>query len=475
MPYNIDSMSRRNVLRTTGAAIAGSVAVSSVAAAGAPATEDYADEGFVFDQVINMVEDAGADPTGEEDISPLLVEYLEDGNLLYFPTGEYKLTQFRNNEGDWHEFNAGGYYALNNIGIVGDGSAHTSFVWPEGTGWTGETGFSWEKLGFEIRFGTNHLFEGIRLDNTAPNTGARFQILSHDGLVVRDVHVDGTFESDMTCFAFLVYTEGGEGLLENVRAPDGAINEWSAPAGSVGMYIPRGHRGTLTLRNCHLEGFQDNGLYASSPSDPAAIQVEGGYFANCNISQVRLGQSNSYVKNATIVVDELIDTEYTINMRGIRQQDGEGMLVKNCNVIFTADVPSSGAIVTEARTGGMTVKNTRIHVADPATIPAVATRTPLVPTETEAVTIKNVHITGDGSDGQAVLLIDRAGNELENVCIDEEVRDGVELIRSEASIRNTQIDVGGEAIVADDDSTVVTHNLREEGDCAEPTVPGRWS
>lgn len=231
------SWTRRNVLRTSSAAIAGGLVASSAATASAASEEDEELADFQFDTVINAV-DAGADPTGGEDIGPFLAEHAADNTLIYFPEGEYKLEQFRNNRGPWDEFSPDGYYPLNDFGIRGAGSDKTSFVFPEGTGYSEEPGFEWEKLGFEIRYGTNQLFEGIRLDNTAPKTGARFQIYSNGGLVVRDVHVDGVFESGMNCLSFVTLDEDGEGLLQNVRAPDGAVNRWSDFAGSVGMLIP---------------------------------------------------------------------------------------------------------------------------------------------------------------------------------------------------------------------------------------------
>ena len=462
-------LSRRNMLKASGAAVIGSAAVSSVVA-GEPDVDEYEEYGFAFDQVINMVEDAGADPTGGEDISPLLVEYAEDGNLLYFPEGDYELSQFRNNEGDWSEFNSDQYYALDNFGIKGDGSDKTAFVWPEGTGYTDEhTSFDWSLLGFEIRYGVNQLFEGIRLDNTAPQTGARFQMYPDDGLLVLDVHADGRFDTHMTCFSFNIYDPEGYGLIENVRAPDGAINPWPDNAGSIGMYIPSWHEGTLTVRNCHIEGFQDNGLYASSADDPAAIQVEGRYFANSNISNVRLGQSRSYVKNATVVIDRRIDTEFTINMRGIRQQDGAGVTVKNCDVIHIADAPSSGAITNASRTGDLTIKNTRIHVGHPGSVNAISASSPSGGFENDGLTIKNVNITGNATTNEAIDITDRDDNVIQNVCIQEtgEGRDGIALSRSSATLSNVRIEVEGEPIVEDDASTE-RHNVRYSADCVEP-------
>lgn len=465
-------MSRRNVLRTSGAAIGGGLLSTSTVTAG-EATEDEALDDFQFDTVINAV-DVGADPTGEEDIGPIIEEYAADNTLLYFPEGDYKFVQFRNNEGPWDEFSFDGYYPLNDFGIRGAGSDKTSWILPEGRGTEPGYGFEWERLAFEIRYGTNLLFEGIRLDNTAPNTGARFQIYADDGLVVRDVLTEGRFNGEVNCYSFTVYDEGGEGLLENVRAPDGADNPGPDYAGPCGMYIPKYLGGTLTIRNCHIEGFQDNGLYASNASDPGAIQVEGGLYANSNISNVRLGQSRSYVKNATIAVTEVIDTEYVTNMRGVRQQDGSGVTVKNCDIVYSADAPSSGAIVSAARTGDMTIENTRIHFDGPVSTNPINAKTPDNPDswDRNGITVKNVMITSEGGDsldeaGDVVHIGDRDDNVIENVCIEETgvERDGLGFYGSTGTVRNSRIDVTGEPIVVTDDGDVQTHNVRYEGNC----------
>lgn len=458
---------RRRLLQTTGAALIGAVAASPVAAAG-PSPEDFEDEGFQFDQVINVV-DAGADPTGEELVDPIIEEYAQDNTLLYFPEGDYKLFQFVNNTADFGVFDPSSYYPLNHFGIVGAGSDKTTIVVPEGRG-SGQAGPGmYHRVMFELRYGKNQLIEGFQIDHSAPNTGGRFNVWSDGDLIVRDLHAHGVIDVHMTCFSFGVLKRGEEGYVQNVRAPDGATH----PGGGVeatGIAVPSWHEGDITIRNCHIEGFQDNGLYASNPSDPATVKVEGGYYANSNISQVRLGQSGSYVKNATVAVTEEIDTDYAINMRGIRQQDGTGVTVKNCDVIYTADAPSSGAIVTETRTGELTVKNSRVHVGDPATVSAIRARTPTAGYNTEAVAIKNVNITGDATSGSAIQINNRDGNTVKNICIEEkgDGRDGITFNESSGTVQNAAIDVQGQQIVASDDDGVETRNIRNHANCSGP-------
>ena len=464
----IHGLTRRNVLRTTGAAVVGGLAATSAAAA-EPTPEDFEDQGFQFDQVVNVV-DAGGDPSGEELVDPIIEEYAEDNTLLYFPPGDYKLFQFLNNTADFGVFDPSSYYPLHHWGLLGAGSDETTIVVPEGRG-SGKSGDSmYSRVMFELRYGTNQLIQGFTIDNSAPDTGGRFNVWSDGDFVVRDMHAKGKIDVPMTCFSFGALEEGRDALVENVRAPDGGDNpEDPDDVEETGIYVPSWHRGHLTLRNCHVEGFSDNGLYASNPSDPATVKVEGGYYANSNISQVRLGQSGSYVKNATVAVTEEHETDYTINMRGIRQQDGEGVEVKNCDVIFTADTSSDGAIVNETRGGEMSIKNCRIHVGDPATTYAISGETPSG-ADSEAMDVENVSITGDATSGTAIQIDNRDGNVLKNVCIEEEAegRDGITFNGSSGTIENAAIDVQGEPIVEDEDSDVETTNVRYHANCSGP-------
>lgn len=62
--------------------------------------------------------------------------------------------------------------------------------------------------------------------------------------------------------------------------------------------------------------------------------------------------------------------------------------------------------------------------------------------------------------------IDRHENTLENVCIKQpgDGRDGLFLARSDTTVRNADIDVDGEPIVAVD-ADVTTDRVREDGNC----------
>ena len=471
------SFTRRTTLRALGAGgVTAAIGTQSVAGNSGNGLFpfDRSGDGFQFDHVYDVVEDLGADPTGEERIDDILAEYVQSNTKLIFPEGTYKLGQFRNNDGPLNCFCYDQYYYLENVWFQGQGSGKTVLKPPDGWGRPDEDHEQpWGTLFWEIRGSNNIRFEGFTIDYTHETTGSRFQIYPENGLYVRDVHQKGMNSNFETSFAFAVDGTDGYGLIQNLRAPDGGrpVLEDDPHEGS-GMYVPDRHQGTLELRNCHIEGFQDNGLYASSPGPESRIIVNGGYYANSNISNIRVGW-NSVVKNATVVVDERIETDYAVNMRGIRQQDGAGTVVRNCDVIHTADAPSSGAIVSAGRTGDFTVENCRIHVGDPGTTNAINAKSPDGfdadgnEIETESVTVKNVKVTGDAPGDAAVRLSHRDGNTVENVCVEQtgDDRDGLLFEDSSGTVENAVLDVTDEPIVVTGDGEVETSNVRYDGNC----------
>ena len=394
-----------------------------------------------------------------EPIDPILEAHANDDTLLYFPEGRYKLEQFRNYGGSNDHFDASLYRPLHNFGLLGAGSGKTYLVPRDGQGSDRYGSGYFDRLWFELRYGSDLFVQGFTFDYTAPNTGGRFQVIPEGGFVFRDVEVEGVNDTYFGPLLFWVTDPDAHGLVENVRLPDGG---GEIPGGPVGMYVDRAHKGTITIRNCRVEGFPDNGLYASNVSAPGVVQVEGGYFANSNTAQVRLGSPGSYVKNAHVAVTETFGSEgYSpIDMRGIRVADGGGVEIKNCHVHMSADAFSDGAIVGNRRAGSFSVKNTQIQVDAPFSSWAVLGKENEL--DDAAVTLDNVVVTGDAAGGSTIRLKDRDGSSLGNVLIRQtgDDRDGLELTNTDTSIENAVIDVTGEAIVADDASQIETKHIR---------------
>ena len=457
------TLSRRSWLKLVGTASA-TASFAGVASATDEPSDGTEVHGIPFETVVNMVE-AGADPTGEEPIDPILDEHVADDTLLYFPEGRYKLNQFRNYEGTNDDFEADLYYGLENFGLLGAGSGRTELVPRDGQGSAAYGTGYFHRLWFELRYGRNYLVKGFTFDYTAENTGGRFQLLPDGDFIMRDVQVRGENDVQEGPLLFSVLDPEGTGLVRDVRLPDGG---GTIGFGPTGIYVSKGHQGTITLRDCVIEGFPDNGLYASNPSDPAAVEVIGGRYANNNISQVRLGTSRSFVKNARVEVTEAIEVDGPVNMRGIRVADGSGVEIENCDVVVSADVNSSGAIVGNHYAGDFSVKNTRIRTDAPYKRYAVYAKSTNV--EDSGVTMKNVSITGDSPDRMAVVMKGRDPATLKNVCIQQTGanRDGVTLVDTDATVEESVLNVTGDPVVSIGDSVVETTNVRYGGTCPLP-------
>ena len=457
------TISRRTWLKLVGATGA-TASFAGVASATEEPDDGVEIHGIRFGTVVNMVE-AGADPTGEEPIDPILEAHAKDDTLLYFPEGRYKLHQFRNYEGTNDDFEADLYYGLENFGLLGAGSGRTELVPRDGQGSAAYGTGYFHRLWFELRYGRNYLVKGFSFDYTAENTGGRFQLLPDGDFVMRDVRVRGENDVQEGPLLFSVLDPDATGLVRDVRLPDGG---GSTSFGPTGIYVSKGHQGTVTLRDCVVEGFPDNGLYASNPSDPAAVEVIGGRYANNNISQVRLGTSRSFVKNARVEATEAIEVDGPVNMRGIRVADGSGVEIDNCDVVVSADAYSSGAIVGNHYAGDFSVKNTRIRTDAPYERYAVYAKSTDV--ADSSVTLENLSITGDSPGRMAVVIKGRDPATLSNVCVQQTGadRDGVTLVDTDATIEESVLNVTGDPIVTIGDSEVETSNVRYDGTCPVP-------
>jgi len=395
--------------------------------AGTTSTPDLAERvpyGDQFETVIDL-QRAGADPEAEESIVPLLEEYIDDDTLVYLPSGHYLM----DNTVQRLEFE--------NLGIVG----HDAIVVPA-DGFNSpffDLGRPDEAAGL--------LFEGVNFDFNAPDAGSRpLSALVDDDLVVRDLVVTGTQAGGSGMLRVDVTNEDGTGLVERARLLDGAKPETDAN----GCLVGDENRGHIRFENCQMEGFPDNGLYA----DPAegSIEVIGGYYANCNVSCIRVA-NDSVVRGVRVRCDRAPE-EYG-NMRGIRVTHAEGALVENCVIELLDVAGSDGAITFGKALTSATIRDSRI-VIDADYVNAIQVKHPENVPDDEPITIEDVSITGSAANESAVEVNERQNCTFENVSIEQdgENRDGMVFDRSNASIRDCEIQVTGEPIVAPEDATV---------------------
>ncbi|WP_458209975.1 hypothetical protein [Haladaptatus sp. NG-SE-30] len=327
-----EKTTRRTFLKGVSAAglcAAGARGMTGTARAGwsPPVLDDYG-------TVIDMVEDAGADPNGNEPIGPQLREYADDDTLLVFPPGRYRMKrQFR-----FTGFKNFGIYGKWNVTIVPD----NYYDFDDGGDWN----YRLFRLGISYAPGKDLLFKNIHVDQTANDTGIRvLEAAVSDGLEVRNVTVQGRHDSGTWGPLRVVITDpDGSGIVKGFRAPDGGDWTGSTPGdrlwrGPTGIICNGHNKGKMTFKNCKLGFFPDNGLYAANGS--GQIVVDGGVYKNSQTASVRIGGKSSIVKNARIVVD---NATWKGAQHAIRAENSKFLRVKNCDIEVT--VPNGAAIKT---------------------------------------------------------------------------------------------------------------------------------
>jgi hypothetical protein len=386
-----------------------------------PESLPYADD---YDRLVDVVA-AGADPEGTRSILDVLSAEAGEDTLLYFPPGRYLMG------GEWE------LSTFENFAMVG-GPA-TLVPAPGYTGYLLALG--WDGGGRHARF------ENFTFDLRNPRSGARpLQILADD-LVVRDVSVVGRQETGRGMMRFDVTDPDGTGLVERMLLPDGAAVE----TGTAGCLVGPTSHGTIRFRDCRIEGFPNNGLYASPAK--GRVEVLGGYYANNGIASVRVS-GDSLVRGVTVRCDD--DGRPLDNMRGIRLRHGKSILVEDCTVELTAATYSDGAITLEQLLESATVRNTTIRV-DVDLVPAIRVKSPARPTTLDEtpigeprIRIEGVQIDGAAADNSAVYVVDRDDCRFDGLCVHQtgDRRNGLHLVRSQGSVlRHALIDVTGNPFV----------------------------
>jgi hypothetical protein len=308
------------------------------------------------------------------------------------------------------------------------------------------------------------LLSGITFDFTTEGHGGMTYVLGTGDFTVRNVTVDGPLPADTSAFRFDVVERDSQGVVEDLQPRNGS----EPNSTSVGIYVGSDHAGTLTFRNCTVENFPNNGLYASSPGREDAlagangpVQVEGGLYRNNNIANVRLGSNGSYVRDAEVVIDEVPPAlDGDVNARGIRFRARGGHLVENCNVRMDApDVDSLGGIVVHRASRNVRVRNTRINV-ESESVPAINVLSP--DSGGSSSSFENVEITGAASGGNAVKVVDRDGTTFQGCTVEQpgDDRNGLRFERSQkCSVTDSAVSATAEPIVAID-SEVSTRDTR---------------
>ncbi|UPW00816.1 hypothetical protein M0R88_01620 [Halorussus gelatinilyticus] len=153
--------------------------------------------------------------------------------------------------------------------------------------------------------------------------------------VIRDVGIRGVGNGDGYTVGANVTASDGTGLIENVYLGDGSASN----SGRVGIYVFDGHSGNVTIRDCNVQSFSDNGIYGSYPGNSSGgqgtVQIENCYARNNNISQYRLGTDGSYVRDSVAHVDaDVPDAGGAENARGVWVRRDGTVDVENSDVLL---------------------------------------------------------------------------------------------------------------------------------------------
>ena len=457
----VGSPRRRSLLRAAaGAALVG----GSVSALSSSAAAQQ------YEHVVDIVEDFGADPTGEETINDALADAVAlDDVKIVFPSGTYWIgdggfVRWRFGDGEEGE-------EVSNVALVGDGDVTLR---P-----TPDTADIMITL-----WGDSVRIENVTIDQSATDTSTGISPVASE-LVVRDVSFQGTGdgpggptddygdngERDGP-FNILPGVEGSDntGIIENVHMPDGTAPYYRKGGMWVNFLLHQGH---LQINRCSFEGFSDNAVYASGPGRSigggGSVGVENCFFRNNNTTAIRLGTPGSYAKNCTVVFDgEIPPLPWgAVTGRAAWLWYGFDGTLENIDVVSDHD-RGVGFYTHPSQSESFSVSNCRFELNADGTDALRSF------TEGGPITARNVSITGEAGEEAPLRFANREVRFAE-LCLHQTGadRDGIWLTDATATIQESMIDVTGEQIVADDESVVTVRNLRAEGDCppADPHHP----
>ena len=227
---------------------------------------------------------------------------------------------------------------------------------------------------------------------TAPDGSSRYlAVRGHGGEVrLENLLITGSNSSSPDKFRAEARDSDCDVILENVWLPDGTESD------GMGFFVGGDHAGTITFRNCWVEGFGDNGLYASAPGAGAdgAVIVEGGLYKNNNIANVRIGSSNSVVRGATLVNTEVFDKRSAVNMRNLRiRQPGDDIVVEDCDIYHAIGQNRPVDFSSQISSGSGVIRDTRIYTESSSGA---------IRSHDGDWVAENVHITGSGDHSTGI-------------------------------------------------------------------------
>lgn len=138
------------------------------------------------------------------------------------------------------------------------------------------------------------------------SNGNYFSLLAHEvsDWEIRNVAFVGQHAHDQ--HTIIVRNDGGPGLVENVYMAEGSIRpDQYSSHGQSGIFVHRDHEGHVTIRNCNIQDWPNNGIYANPPyyEDGGTVRIESCLSANNSVSNFRIGSSGSEIVDSVAYND----------------------------------------------------------------------------------------------------------------------------------------------------------------------------
>jgi hypothetical protein len=387
-----------------------------------------------FENVVNAVDDLGADPSGETPANGAIESGAEPGTLIILPKGATFLL-----DGDLNLSPDGKF------GMIGEGFEGKKK--PPGKNAPRFAAAPNTQARLILGPVNRGLFGNFLMDQTANVAGVALLAETESGLVfVRDVRVIGVQDNT---------SSGGQGNQEETnhsvctpiaRSSEGAVRvqrmvmtDTGIPGdknsgGVPGFWVGKSNKGLVELVQCASTGGSDNGIYGSRTHGDLHI-VDGAYFNN-EVSQIRFAGKGSWAVGCTIGLDrEKYDGPRPskflkqFNSNGVKTEmpdfidkPGGGRL-ENCELVArnVSNENVGSLIFVRGFSGALSVKNCRVIngaegmsslIANPpGSGYGVKSKPPY------AVSVTDSTFTGVQNSAPAIEIKERPASTVTNTCI----------------------------------------------------------
>ena len=263
--------------------------------------------GINFDNVINAVEDLGADPEGNEPIDNLISSAVQEGTLIQFPPGTYRVR-------DEYIIDE----EVSRFGLEGTGESHedVEFIFPQ----TGHQEGHWF-VNMDARDGDDFkdvILRNFTLNNefNGENSVISVRLKGTDNCILEDIEFAGFLPEKIgDAYGQLVdigcTTVDGVNIARRVIiGRDGSYmhghNYITGHAGVTAFRFYPDHVGESRLENIRIHQLKSVGV--RNTLGPGVVNVRGGLFHNICMYALRIHEGDhpnkkATIEGATVVID----------------------------------------------------------------------------------------------------------------------------------------------------------------------------